>query len=140
MSAVLPHASDADGDLLSALGWTGPAAVIQYRGHPTLDRAEVGADDAGGVDPARLVKSLCRGLACWPSDLSFELDPDKGDGPHRPGDAAMAYVVLAGDRVALVRGCSFAWLTVAATVLDKSGWRPGLNREVVDPAGWEGAS
>lgn len=140
MSAVLPNATDDHDDLLAALGWTGPAAVIQYRGHPTLDRAELGADDAGDVDPARCVKSLCRSLDCWPSDLTFELDPARGDGPHRPGAAAMAYVVLAGERVALVRGCSFAWLTVAATVLDKAGWRPGLNRDVVDPAGWERTS
>lgn len=126
-------------DLLQAFGWSGPDAVIQYRGHPTLDRAEFAALD-GDVAADRLVRSLCRSLDCWPSDLTFELDPTRGDGPHRPGAAAMAYVVLAGERVALVRGCSFVWLTVAAGALDKAGWRPGLNREAVDPAGWERAA
>lgn len=123
-------------DLANLPEWRGAVALIEYRDHPEALYQEF-SGGVDGPDPFDLVRALCRTLPCWPSDLTFEFDPKKGDGRPGVGAAAQAYAVLDGRRVARVQGCSFAWLNVAASALANRGWRPGRNREVVDPAGWE---
>lgn len=107
----------------------GPSVTIIYRKPCTTEKDQLFGAAPHGVEADRVVKAICRALQIWPADLRAILDPDH---PRGHGDDARCYIVdSAGARLAHVSGVSFAWLNVEASRLDRQGWKPGLNAEVV---------
>lgn len=96
--------------------------IIDFRQPCRVDRAELRFEDAGDV-PLDTVKALCRQLGRRPSALSFRPDPKAR---ALRDDQARAFAHASdGQRVARIVGLSAAWLTVAASCLDRRGWAPG---------------
>lgn len=127
-----PVAIPADLQALAPLIPEGPSVVIEFRPPCATERLEI-FEGPDGVNPLRVVKSLCRILGCSPEDIHAEPDPDHAGARE---ERACCYVVDDQDnRVARVAGLSFAYVHVAARALASSRWRPG-RPEPVDPAGW----
>lgn len=110
--------------------YSGPIVTVTYQPPCPTERTEI----SGGFDgpcPVHVVKSICRNLEIWPGDLRAEPDPRARS---KSGADARCYIVdPRGRPLAHVVGLSFAYVRVSASALANKGWRPGRNRQALNP-------